>query len=74
VPAFTVHSGFQIVIFGTVFLLLTGLWSLPAYSLVHHARIDAPFRRFGNTIALFLLIGIGILAMYEVGSFRLFFH
>ena len=73
-PAFAVHSGFQIVIFGTVFALMTGLWCLLAYSLVHHPAIGAPIRRFGSPIAALVLIGIGILVMYKAGSFRLFTH
>jgi len=73
-PAFAVHSGFQIVIFGTVFLLMTGLWCLLAYSLVRHQSIGAPVRRFGAPFAAFVLIGIGILVMYEAGSFGLFIH
>ena len=73
-PAFAVHSGFQIVIFGVVFLLMTGLWCFLAYSLVHHPTIGAPVRRFGKPLAALVLIGIGILVMYEAGSFGLILH
>jgi cadmium resistance protein CadD (predicted permease) len=73
-PAFAVHSGFQIVIFGVVFLLMTGLWCFLAYSLVHHPTIGAPVRQFGKPLAALVLIGIGILVMYEAGSFALIVH
>jgi cadmium resistance protein CadD (predicted permease) len=73
-PAFAVHSGVQAVIFGAVFLLMTGLWCFLAHSLVHHPTIGAPVRRFGAPFAAFVLIGIGLLVMYEAGSFGLFVH
>jgi cadmium resistance protein CadD (predicted permease) len=53
---------------------MTGLWCLLARTLVHHPTIGAPIRHYGNPIAAFVLIGVGILVMYESDSFRLFFH
>jgi cadmium resistance protein CadD (predicted permease) len=53
---------------------MTALWCLLAYSLVQHQSIGAPLRRYAAPIAAFALVGIGILVMYQTGSFGIFLH
>ena len=58
----------QIVIFGLVFLLLTGVWLSLAYYLTRHPRLGPPVRRAGNIFAPLVLIGLGVVILKESGA------
>lgn len=73
-PTFAVHSGRQLVIVSLVFVVMTALWCLFAYWLVHHPTLGSPIRRYGHRIAPLVLIAIGLLVMYDGGSFALLFQ
>jgi cadmium resistance protein CadD (predicted permease) len=72
-PAFAVRSGYEIATVAVVFGLMTGLWCFLAHRLVQHPRYGAPIRRYGRRVAPPVLIGIGVLIMYQAGSFGLFY-
>jgi cadmium resistance protein CadD (predicted permease) len=71
VPAFSAHSKGQIVIFGLVFLLLTGVLLAAAYFLTRHPRLGPPIRRAGNLIAPLILIALGVVILKESGAGRM---
>jgi cadmium resistance protein CadD (predicted permease) len=70
-PAFAVRHGYEIGIMAVVFGLMTGLWCFLAHWLVQHPRYGTPIRRHGRRVAPLVLIGIGVLIMYQAGSFGL---
>lgn len=71
VPAFSVHSKGQIVIFGLVFLLLTAAWLAAAYFLTRNPRFGPSVRRAGNIFAPLVLIALGLVILKETGAGRL---
>jgi cadmium resistance protein CadD (predicted permease) len=70
-PAFAVRHGYEIGILEIVFGLMTGLWCFLAQWLVQHPRYGSLIRRHGRRVAPLVLIGIGVLIMYQAGSFGL---
>ena len=73
-PAFAGRSGYEIGVFAAVFASMTGLWCLTAHRIVQHPTLGAPLRRYGHHVSPLILMGIGLLIMYEAGSFRLIIH
>jgi cadmium resistance protein CadD (predicted permease) len=73
-PTFAVQSGRELVIVSLVFAVMTALWCLFAHWLVHHPTLGTPIRRYGHRIAPLVLIAIGVLVMYDAGSYALLFH
>lgn len=71
VPAFAVHSGSQIALFGVVFLILTGAWLAAAWFITRHPRLGPPVRRAGNILAPLVLIALGIVILQESGAGRM---
>ncbi len=67
-PAFAVHSGSQIAIIALVFVAMTAFWCLLAHRMVSHPRFGAPLRRYAHIFAPLVLIGLGILIIYNAGS------
>jgi cadmium resistance protein CadD (predicted permease) len=67
-PAFAVHPGSQIAIIALVFVAMTALWCLLAHRMVSHPRFGAPLRRYAHIFAPLVLIGLGILIIYNAGS------
>ena len=73
-PSFAVRSLYQIAAIALVFLLMTAIWCFAAHSLVNHPKLGAPIRHFGHRVAPIVFIGIGILILYQAGSFGLLFR
>jgi len=70
-PAFAVHSGAEVALIASVFALMTAVWCMLAYWLVHHPTVGAPIRRYGHRLLPFVLIGLGVLIMEKAGTFDL---
>jgi cadmium resistance protein CadD (predicted permease) len=70
-PTFAIHTGYEIGVFALVFFVMTGSWCFFARWLVHHPTLGTPIRRYSHRITPFVLIGIGVLIMFEAGSFGL---
>jgi cadmium resistance protein CadD (predicted permease) len=68
IPSFVVHSGTEIAIIAVVFAAMTGLWCILAHWMVNHHSLGAPLRRYGHIVAPLVLIGLGILILYNAGS------
>ena len=73
-PTFAVQSGRELVIVSLVFAVMTALCCLFAHWLVHHPTLGTPIRRYGHRIAPLVLIAMGVLVMYDAGSYALLFH
>jgi cadmium resistance protein CadD (predicted permease) len=71
VPLFATREIYEIAIFAAVFAVMTGLWCWAAHRLVSHPAAGAPIRRYAHLGVPFVLIGLGVFILYEVGSYRL---
>jgi cadmium resistance protein CadD (predicted permease) len=70
-PSFAIRSSYQIAVIALVFAVMTALWCLFAHSMVSHPKLRAPIRHYGRLVAPVVLIGLGILILYQAGSTRL---
>ena len=59
-PVFAASPAADIVAYGAIFAVLTGLWCYAAYRLVNHPSIGAPVRRYAPRLVPFVLIGLGL--------------
>lgn len=55
----------------SVFFLLVGVWCIIAYLLTRHRAIANLLTRYGNAVAPFVLIGLGIFILLDSGTYRL---
>jgi cadmium resistance protein CadD (predicted permease) len=60
-----------IVVIALVFVAMTAFWCFAARSMVNHPKLGKPIRRYGHRFAPIVLIGLGILIIYRVGSLGL---
>jgi cadmium resistance protein CadD (predicted permease) len=70
-PLFATRSGYDITVIGVVFAIMTLGWLGTAYWLTRHRTIGAPIRRYGHRVVPFVLIALGVLILYEAGTFEL---
>lgn len=70
-PAFAVHTRPEIGVFALVFLVMTGLWCTFAHGMAFHSTFGEQIRRYGNRLAPFVLIGIGVVILLEAHTFGL---
>ena len=70
-PFFATRPGVDIAVIGVVFAVLTATWCLVARRMVEHPLVGAPIRRYGHRVVPFVLIALGVLVLYEAGSFGL---
>lgn len=68
-PLFATRSGLEIATIGIVFTVMTGIWCLAAHSMIKHPLLARPISRYSHYVVPFVLIGLGVLIMYEAGSF-----
>jgi cadmium resistance protein CadD (predicted permease) len=70
-PLFATRSALEIAVMGLVFAAMTALWCLAGHWLVHHPALGAPLRRYGHRAVPFILIGLGLLILYQAGTLNL---
>lgn len=70
-PVFATSSALEISIIVIVFMVMVAVWLAIAHWMVFHPAIGAPIRRYGHKIVPFVLIAIGVVVLYEAGSFTL---
>ena len=70
-PLFATRSGTDIAVIGVVFAVLIATWCLVARWMVVHPWLGAPIRRYAGRVVPFVLIGLGVLVLYEAGTFGL---
>jgi cadmium resistance protein CadD (predicted permease) len=72
-PSLAIRSLYDIAVIALVFLVMTAIWCFAAHSLVNHPKLGAPIRHLGHRVAPIVLIGLGILILYQAGSLGLLF-
>lgn len=70
-PLFATRTGPETTLLIVVFAIMTGVWCLLAHGLVNHPALGAPIRRYGRRVLPFVLIGLGVLILYEAGTLNL---
>lgn len=70
-PLFATRSGWDIAVIGIVFVVMTAIWLLAAHWMGKHPLLGAPIHRYGHRVVPFVLIGLGVLVLYDAGSFGL---
>jgi cadmium resistance protein CadD (predicted permease) len=70
-PLFAAHRSYELAILVCVFAAMTAVWCLAACWLVRHRTLGAPIRRHGHRVLPFVLLGLGVLILYEAGTFTL---
>ena len=69
VPAFAVQTGSAMILIAMVFVVMTALWCYFAHWLVSHPKVGPPIRNYARLAVPVVLIGLGVLIMYQAGSF-----
>jgi cadmium resistance protein CadD (predicted permease) len=70
-PSFATRSAHEIIVIALIFVVMTALWCFVAQAIVNHPRLGSPIRRYGHRMTPFMLVGLGVLILYQAGSFRL---
>ena len=70
-PLFATRAAWEVAVMGLAFAAMTALWCLLGHWLVHHPALGAPIRRYAHRTVPFILIGLGILILYEAGTLNL---
>lgn len=73
-PLFATRSAYEVLAIGCIFAVLTAIWLSAAHSLVNHPKLGAPIRRHGHSVVPFILIGLGILILYEAKTATLLWN
>jgi cadmium resistance protein CadD (predicted permease) len=68
-PSFAIRSRYEIAVIALIFVVMTALWCVAAHSMVNHPKLGTPIRRYGHSVAPIVLIGLGVLILYQAGSF-----
>jgi cadmium resistance protein CadD (predicted permease) len=74
VPSFAVRPGSEIAVIAVVFAAMTGLWCMLAHWMVRQPRLGAPLRRYAHLLAPAILIGLGVVIIYDAGSVAWVLH
>jgi cadmium resistance protein CadD (predicted permease) len=70
-PSFATRSAREIMVIALVFAVMTALWSFVAHAIVNHPKLGSPIRRYGHRITPVALVALGVLILYQAGSFGL---
>lgn len=71
IPLFAGNNLVSLGVILGVFFLMVGVWCAIAYLLTRQPIIAQVLSRYGHAVVPFVLIGLGLLIMYERGTFRL---
>ena len=72
-PAFAIRSAHAIVVIALVFVVMTALWCSTAHAIVNHPKLGSPIRRYASRVMPVVLIGLGVLILYQADTFGLLF-
>jgi cadmium resistance protein CadD (predicted permease) len=70
-PAFAIRSAHTIIVIALVFVVMTALWCFVAHAIVNHPKLGSPIRRYAHRVTPVVLIGLGVVILYQAGSFGL---
>ena len=73
-PAFAIRSTHAIVMIALVFVVMTALWCSAAHAIVNHPKLGSPIRRYASRVTPVVLIGLGVLILYQADTFGLLFR
>jgi cadmium resistance protein CadD (predicted permease) len=73
-PSFALRSAYEIAVIALIFAVMTALWCFAAHAMVNHPRLGSPIRRFGRRLAPIVFIGLGVVILYQSGSFGMLMH
>lgn len=71
VPFFASLSWFKLLVVITTFLSLVGVWCAIAYGLTRQPMIGKVLNRYGHKVVPFVLIGLGLLILWDSQSYEL---
>ncbi|MEH2160805.1 MAG: cadmium resistance transporter [Nostoc sp.] len=71
IPLFAGHNLTSLGVILSIFFIMVGIWCAIAYFLSRQATIANILSRYGQAVVPFVLIGLGLLIMYERGTFTL---
>ena len=67
-PSFAIRSASEIAVIALIFVVITALWCFLAHTMVNHPKLGLLIRRYGHRLAPVVLIGLGMLILYQAGS------
>jgi cadmium resistance protein CadD (predicted permease) len=70
-PSFATRSAREIIVIAIIFAVMTALWCFVAHAIVHHPKLGSPIRRYGHRVTPVVLVALGVLILYQAGSFGL---
>jgi cadmium resistance transport/sequestration family protein len=71
IPLFAGNNLIRLGVILAVFFLMVGVWCAIAYRLTRQPTLAQVLSRYGKAIVPFVLIGLGLLILYERGTFKL---
>jgi cadmium resistance protein CadD (predicted permease) len=74
VPSFAYRTGYELALVALVFAVMIALWCSAAYAMVHHPRLGSPLRRYGQWLTPIALIGLGMMILYQAGTFAIVYR
>ena len=69
-PSFATRSANEIIVIALIFAVMTALWCFVAHAVVNHPKLGSPIRRYGHRITPVVLVALGVLILYQAGSFE----
>ena len=73
-PSFAIRSANEIAVIALIFAVMTALWCFLAHAMVNHPKLGSPIRRYGHRMAPVVLVALGVLILYQAGSFGMLFR
>jgi cadmium resistance protein CadD (predicted permease) len=73
-PSFAIRSACEIAAIALIFVVMTALWCFLAHAMVNHPKLGSPIRRYGHRVAPAVLIGLGVLILYQARTICLLRH
>jgi cadmium resistance protein CadD (predicted permease) len=70
-PSLAIRSAHGIIAIAFVFVVMTALWCFVAHAIVNHPKLGSPIRRYWHRMTPVVLVGLGVLILYQAGSFGL---
>jgi cadmium resistance protein CadD (predicted permease) len=70
-PSFATRSAREIIVIALIFAVMTALWCFVAHAIVNHPKLGSPIRRYGHRVTPVVLVALGVLILYQAGSFGL---
>ena len=70
-PSFAIRSLREIIVIALIFVVMTALWCFIAHAIVNHPKLGSPIRRYGHRVTPVVLVGLGVLILYQAGSLGL---